>query len=352
MDHADPILTSTTYFRKVNVPLEYPPTSAAATKAYVYPPPMSPSDEYFQTSLAQQMPASPPSGSTIAATQPISIPNRPPNRRRSSASIRNSLPSNISSLPSPPVSPWKPVSGPKPLTRSATMVVDATPYPDLPKDVREWTSTHVAEYLGYSLRFYPRAITEDLGRYVRQSACLTGAQFIDLKEEDLERMEINLKWRTMIMKAVGMLRRETMRASTIHPMRWEDGFDPAKDTSPSGWSSVESFHDDHDHDEVSSSVHHSTSASASAFTEKTIITAMPMPMDLPQDTRHTIVAADLQDLRLELVQDLTQILHSWKQDHEARLRKEVAARSASSLGFMEGVVIGGLIVAFMMRFSR
>lgn len=48
------------------------------------------------------------------------------------------------------------------------MIVDETPYPDLPAEVRAWSSAHVAEYLAYSLRRYPRAITEDLGRYVRQ----------------------------------------------------------------------------------------------------------------------------------------------------------------------------------------
>lgn len=42
-------------------------------------------------------------------------------------------------------------------------------------------------------------------------------------------MEINLKWRSMIMKAVGMLRRETLRASRVVSMNWEDGYDPEKD---------------------------------------------------------------------------------------------------------------------------
>lgn len=31
------------------------------------------------------------------------------------------------------------------------------------------------------------------------------------------------------MKAVGMLRRETLRASRVVSMNWEDGFDPKKD---------------------------------------------------------------------------------------------------------------------------
>lgn len=54
--------------------------------------------------------------------------------------------------------------------------MDETPYPDLPAEVRAWSSAHVAEYLGYSLRRYPRAITEDLGRYVRQVKLRKGAK--------------------------------------------------------------------------------------------------------------------------------------------------------------------------------
>ena len=42
-------------------------------------------------------------------------------------------------------------------------------------------------------------------------------------------MQINLKWRTMIIKAVGMLRRETIRASRVDTMRWEYGHDADKD---------------------------------------------------------------------------------------------------------------------------
>jgi hypothetical protein len=72
-------------------------------------------------------------------------------------------------MPSPPVSPWKrSASLTRPSRSATTMIVDETPYPDLPAEVRAWSSAHVAEYLAYSLRRYPRAITEDLGRYVRQ----------------------------------------------------------------------------------------------------------------------------------------------------------------------------------------
>lgn len=52
-------------------------------------------------------------------------------------------------------------------------------------------------------------------------------------------MEINLKWRAMIMKAVGILRRETVRASRMDLMHWEDGFDPEKDTISSAASSYQ-----------------------------------------------------------------------------------------------------------------
>lgn len=71
---------------------------------------------------------------------------------------------------------------------------------------------------------------------------MNGAQFIDLEEEDLGRMEINLKWRVMIMKAVAILRRETVRASRMELMHWEDGFDPEKDTMSSAASSYQGRH--------------------------------------------------------------------------------------------------------------
>ncbi|KAG0278248.1 hypothetical protein BGZ95_004370 [Linnemannia exigua] len=241
-----------------------------------------------------------------------------------------------------------------------------TPYPDLPAEVRAWSSAHVAEYLAYSLRRYPRAITEDLGRYVRQ------------------RMEINLKWRSMIMKAVGMLRRETLRASRIDSMNWEDGYDPEKDNglqtvSPAPSSPTQS-------DEEDRSLGHSTSATTSSdathshsqdnsqsqtqpdscsstilFTATTITPTTPSLSSANtttmenSKTQEQIQPIDAQDLRRGIVEDISSILLSWKKDQEAALAKKAAAAESSSiggLGFMEGVVIGGLIVAFMMRFAR
>ncbi|KAF9971576.1 hypothetical protein BGZ73_005453 [Actinomortierella ambigua] len=154
-------------------------------------------------------------------------------------------------LPSPPDSPWIKTRRPSvnsKLNRAATMFVAATsaaagsqhgllegdiPYPDLPTNVRTWTSSHVATYLCFILRFYPRAITEDLARYVRQTACLNGEEFLDIQDDDLARMGINQKWRQLIMEGVRALRRETLRMTrSLDGMRWEDGFDPAKDTVP------------------------------------------------------------------------------------------------------------------------
>ncbi|KAF9163696.1 hypothetical protein DFQ26_002257 [Actinomortierella ambigua] len=107
------------------------------------------------------------------------------------------------------------------------------PYPDLPTNVRTWTSSHVATYLCFILRFYPRAITEDLARYVRQTACLNGEEFLDIQDDDLARMGINQKWRQLIMEGVRALRRETLRMTrSLDGMRWEDGFDPLKDMIP------------------------------------------------------------------------------------------------------------------------
>lgn len=176
LDENDP--NTVIYYKKVNVPLEYPPTpmKEQLNQPKVYPPMMTLSKDYSPATMNASQHSPPHSSSNPApfspTSSPINIPQRRPSRT-SSLERAGSMPTMSSSshssaphLPSPPTSPWK--TSDSKLTRSATMIVDETPYPNLPTDVRAWTSAHVAEYLGYSLRFYPRAITEDLGRYVRQ----------------------------------------------------------------------------------------------------------------------------------------------------------------------------------------
>ncbi|KAF9110478.1 hypothetical protein BGX27_006302 [Mortierella sp. AM989] len=364
------------YYKKVHIPLAYPSDAikeqSSTPKAYVYPPLMSPSDEFFSHHTSHNQPSSP------TSSQPINIPQGRQKHEGMGARVgrRNSMPAKSLStsagksgslptmpyMPSPPTSPWKRSgSFSKPSRSATTLVLDETPYPDLPTDVRSWTSSHVAEYLGYSLRLYPRAITEDLGRYVRQSANLSGSQFIDLCEEDLERMQINLKWRSMIMKAVGMLRRETIRASRIDEMKWEDGFDPEKD-GPTPSPSLQSSDED-----PSPSIHHSASAtteseithvqenSAHLITTTNTVSAITSTLDdiiaTNMDTLKNQDTIDLKELRRGIVDDISTMLLSWKKDQEA-IAKKTESSSIGGLGFMEGVVIGGLIVAFMMRFSR
>ncbi|KAK3840585.1 MAG: hypothetical protein JOS17DRAFT_727537 [Linnemannia elongata] len=393
------------YYKKVHVPLAYPSEAIqqSTTKAYIYPPLMSPSDsDFYKSALPSQ--AAPPtsasnsshSASVAFSSQPINIPSSNASRSRetesgrfggrplrSSASFPNSrlgslpnmspLPSPVQQqpMPSPPASPWKrsnSLTRPS-VHRSATLIVDETPYPDLPAEVRAWSSAHVAEYLGYSLRRYPRAITEDLGRYVRQTACLNGAQFLDLSEEDLERMEINLKWRSMIMKAVGMLRRETLRASRVVSMNWEDGYDPEKD---SGTQTVSPAPPSPTHsDEEDRSISHSASATTSSdpthsqessqsqtqsHNRRSIVLSSITTPDNNNSTMENtkVQPVDAQELRRGIVEDISSILLSWKKDQEAALAKKATESSSTigGLGFMEGVVIGGLIVAFMMRFAR
>lgn len=66
-----------------------------------------------------------------------------------------------------------------------------------------------------------------------------------------------------------------------------------------------------------------------------------------------IQPVEAQELRRGIVEDISSILLSWKKDQEAALAKKATESSTiGGLGFMEGVVIGGLIVAFMMRFAR
>ena len=59
-----------------------------------------------------------------------------------------------------------------------------------------------------------------------------------------------------------------------------------------------------------------------------------------------------QELRKGIVDDITTLMESWKKEQEAKAKKLEQAASSGGLGFMEGIVIGGLLVAFMLRFSR
>lgn len=63
---------------------------------------------------------------------------------------------------------------------------------------------------------------------------------------------------------------------------------------------------------------------------------------------------DVTELRQGIVSDLKEILLVWKREQEESIKKAATAAEASrsSLGFMEGVVIGGVLVAFLLRFSR
>ena len=176
LDEDDP--NTVIYYKKVNVPLEYPPIpmKEQLNQPKAYPPKMTLSKDYYSSTTTSSQHSPPHTSSNPPPFSPSSSPINIPQRRSprtSSLERAGSMPVMSSTslgsaphLPSPPTSPWK--TSESKLTRSATMIVDETPYPSLPTDVRAWTSSHVAEYLGYSLRFYPRAITEDLGRYVRQ----------------------------------------------------------------------------------------------------------------------------------------------------------------------------------------
>ncbi|PKY40651.1 hypothetical protein RhiirA4_394960 [Rhizophagus irregularis] len=105
---------------------------------------------------------------------------------------------SLQSLPSPPPtlksSPLQPVS-----------------YPDLPSDLKRWSSSHVASYLNYCLRIYPPAIVSDLSRHVEENVTLTGRKFLRLKEEQLRQMNFNEKWIKLVMVGVKNLRRDHLK---------------------------------------------------------------------------------------------------------------------------------------------
>ncbi|KAF9970383.1 hypothetical protein BGZ73_006915 [Actinomortierella ambigua] len=64
---------------------------------------------------------------------------------------------------------------------------------------------------------------------------------------------------------------------------------------------------------------------------------------------------NLDELRKDIVNDLKKVLVDFAEEQDKKA-KDAAAKayqsSSGGLGFMEGVVIGGILVAFMLRFSR
>ncbi|RGB33031.1 hypothetical protein C1646_705378 [Rhizophagus diaphanus] len=121
-----------------------------------------------------------------------SYPNNPSKNRNKLRSM------SLQSLPSPPPtlksSPLQPVS-----------------YPDLPSDLKRWSSSHVASYLNYCLRIYPPAIVSDLSRHVEENVTLNGRKFLRLKEEQLRQMNFNEKWIKLVMVGVKNLRRDHLK---------------------------------------------------------------------------------------------------------------------------------------------
>jgi len=76
----------------------------------------------------------------------------------------------------------------------------------LPPNPKQWTPSQVAVYLSHVLGLTPRPIVEDVTAYVRRSR-MGGRVFLRLREEDLEKEGLNLKWRGLMMEAVRKLRR-------------------------------------------------------------------------------------------------------------------------------------------------
>src|SRR6266498_595941 len=89
------------------------------------------------------------------------------------------------------------------------------PPSNLPSDPKKWSSSHVASYLTYCLRFYPPIIISDLVRYVEEDTTLTGRKFLRLKEEQLKQMNFNERWIKLIMIGIKELRREHLKGKIL-----------------------------------------------------------------------------------------------------------------------------------------
>lgn len=111
-------------------------------------------------------------------------------------------------------------------------------------------------------------------------------------------------------------------------------------------------------EDLSTPVHHY--ASATTASDSTCTTHVQDPSAIHKDltgsvgataTRQQLQEVDIQELRHGIIENVTGVLLSWKKEQEDKAKK-FTVFPIGGLGFMEGVVVGGLIVACAMRFSR
>ncbi|GAA5836411.1 hypothetical protein JCM9279_000383 [Rhodotorula babjevae] len=78
----------------------------------------------------------------------------------------------------------------------------------LPPNPKLWLPSHLSTYLSSTMSL-PPPVRADITSFIRSSR-LSGRTFLRLREADLEELGINIRWRTALLEARGVLRRESL----------------------------------------------------------------------------------------------------------------------------------------------
>ncbi|KAK4705117.1 hypothetical protein P7C70_g1088, partial [Phenoliferia sp. Uapishka_3] len=79
---------------------------------------------------------------------------------------------------------------------------------DLPTNPKLWMPSHLSVYLAHTLNLH-RELEKDITSFVRSSR-LSGRGFLRLRDDDMESMGINIRWRPILSEARDRLRREAL----------------------------------------------------------------------------------------------------------------------------------------------
>jgi len=197
--------------------------------------------------------------------------------------------------------------------------------PELPSNPESWTCAHVSLYLSHRLRLTPKPIVDDLTRFIKEDARLTGKRFLNLTEADLISMQFQESWRKAIMTGIKLLRRESRNMDFMPEVDEEDAlsvFDTATTTNT------------------------------------TNTTSSRMGSEYTNSTATSMVNADLAEQLAELKKDLNHVRSTLAENKSPQ--QEVPSKSFfgdwSSIpitaGFVEGLAVGAVITMLGLKFGK
>ncbi|KAL8277201.1 hypothetical protein RQP46_010374 [Phenoliferia psychrophenolica] len=102
---------------------------------------------------------------------------------------------------------------------------------DLPSNPKLWMPSHLSVYISHALDLHP-LLEQDITAFIRTSR-LSGRAFLRLRDDDMEAMGINIRWRPLLSEARDRLRREALGGKI-----W--GFEGVRHGDNEGWESESS----------------------------------------------------------------------------------------------------------------